>query len=154
MRRLLPICLAVVVLGGSPDRTAAQSKDPVKDTIPLLKDDNTEVRRGAAYTLKFLEGHEAAIPDLILALKDQDAIVRDYAIEALVLMYPRDVVPPLAKALKDAHPTIRRKAAEALGRVRNFTEAALPDLILLLKDGNPEVRRSAAKALKNIQGGP
>src|SRR5262249_15574780 len=147
-------CLAVMVLGGNPDRAAAQSKDPVKDTIPLLKDDNTDVRRAAAYALKFLEGHEAAIPDLIKALKDQDAVVRDYAIEALVLMYPRDVVPPLAKGPKDPHPTIRRKSAEALGRIRNFTEAALPDLIVLLKDGNPEVRRAAATALKNIQGGP
>jgi HEAT repeat protein len=154
MRRLLLICLAVMVLGGSPDRAAAQSKDPVKDTIPLLKDDNTDVRRAAAYALKFLEGHEAAIPDLILAMKDQDAVVRDYALEALVLMYPRDVVPPLAKGLKDAHPTIRRKCAQVLGRVRNFTEAALPDLILLLKDDNPEVRRDAARALKSIQGGP
>jgi HEAT repeat protein len=154
MRAFVTIGLAALLLGGSAGNARAQSKDPVKDLIALLKDDNVFVRRAASYALISMPENDPAIPALIKVLGDKDGEVRDNAVMALSLMYPHDVVVPLGNALKDPDARTRRKAAETLGRVRRYTDSAMPNLILLLKDKDRAVRRAAAKALREINGPP
>jgi HEAT repeat protein len=154
MRPILTIGLGVLLLGTGAGIAQAQSKDPLKDIINLLKDPNKDVRRAASYALITYPENASAIPPLIKVLGDPDREVRENAVLALSLMYPHDVVAPLGTALKDSDPMTRRYAAEALGRVRRFTEGALPNLMLLLKDKDADVRKAARQALRNILGIP
>ena len=154
MRPILTIGLGVLLLGAGAGLARAQSKDPLKDIINLLKDDDAAVRRAAAQILSHMPDNASAIPALIKVLNDKDTDVRYYATLALSLMYPHDVVAPLGNALKDPDPLTRRNAALALGFVRRYTEGAWPNLVLLLKDKDAEVRKAARQALREIHGVP
>lgn len=142
----------VLVLGGLRGDVRAQEKDPGPALAALLKDKNVEVRRSAAFVLKFLPQVDAAVTNLVEALRDPDEIVRNNASDALVLIAPRYSVPPLTAALREKSPQLKQLAATTLGRIRRFTDEAIPDLILLLKDNDPDVREAASGAIKNILG--
>jgi HEAT repeat protein len=151
MRRILTLGLSLSVLACWAGQAAAQERDPVPALALLLKDKDPIVRRSSAFSLKFLPQAEAAIPSLVEAFKDQDEIVRDNAVDAIVLMTPRATVPTLVLALRDKDPLSRLHAARSLGRLRRYTDESIPDLILLLKDTNADVRAEAVEALKRIQ---
>src|SRR5262245_27176886 len=130
MRSCLLTGLAILVFGLAAGRAVAQVQPfPTKDlTTLMLKDPNVDVRRNAAFALKFAPDSEAAnaVPALIEALKDSDEVVRNNAVDALVLFTPGNVVPDLNRALKAKDATVRRLSAEALGRIRRWTNEALP----------------------------
>jgi HEAT repeat protein len=56
----------------------------------------------------------------------------------------------LTESLQDKSPDLRRKAAEALGRIGPDAKAAVPALTKTLKDTLPEARVNAARALHRI----
>jgi HEAT repeat protein len=82
---------------------------------------------------------------LLLALKDEDPEVRQYALFALAQLGGPQMAEALRNALKDPNPEIREKAiqAAALGRGGDVTE----ELIAASKDGNSQVREKAIWAL-------
>lgn len=82
---------------------------------------------------------------LLLALKDEDPEVRQYALFALAQLGGPQMAEALRNALKDPNPEIREKAiqAAALGRGGDVTE----ELIAASKDGNSQVREKAVWAL-------
>jgi HEAT repeat protein len=59
-------------------------------------------------------------------------------------------VPSLVAALHDAHPSVRLKAVEVLGRMGEDAAAAVPDLVLLLDDPDESVQKAATRTLGRI----
>jgi HEAT repeat protein len=77
-----------------------------------------------------------ALPELIVALKDPHADVRDRAAQALARIGPpaSQAVPALVDALRDPDWRVRRSAARALGQIGPAAEAAVPALIDVIRD--------------------
>jgi HEAT repeat protein len=159
MKYLLAAGLSVLVLTAGAQFAAAQQppapkqRDPVKDLAGLLRSDDVEIRRAAARALSLTRlPITVAIRDLIEALKDPDAVVRDNAVDALAGQYPGRVVDPLIGTLGDPDANARRLAADTLARIGSGTDSAWPSLINLLKDENAEVRKAANAALRRLLG--
>ncbi len=149
-----------------------------KTTIPvalvdLLKDENANVRRGAAFSVAYLAygfpgdkktkddpgGYykvvdvSAVIPILKELLSDKDSGVRSAAVKALMFMSPesRPVgVPILIELLKDKDSTIRWMAVWDLGQIGPEAKAALPALTAMIHDPACAVRANIAEALESI----
>jgi HEAT repeat protein len=167
MKYLLAAGLSVLVLtvgarfaaaqapaaGANTQPPAPKQRDPVRDLAVLLRSEDVEIKRAAARALTRLPNTVAAIRDLIEALKDPDAVVRDNVVDALAVQHPGDVVGPLIGALGDPDANARRRAADTLARIGRDTESAWPDLIKLLKDENAEVRKAANAALRRLMVG-
>ena len=92
----------------------------VRDVLPLLKDQNPEVR------------HRAAL--ILASIRPQNS----KEIEALV------------EALDDPNPTVRRFSASALGQIGPAASLSLGKLAELLRNDLPAVRHSAASALASL----
>ncbi len=60
---------------------------------------------------------EAAVPELLIALKDQSPAVRSQAARALVPIESHDAIPALIKALDDPEAAVEHYAWEALERM-------------------------------------
>jgi HEAT repeat protein/beta-lactamase regulating signal transducer with metallopeptidase domain len=149
-----------------------------KTTIPaalvdLLKDENANVRRGAAFSVAYLAfgfpGDEktkddpggyykvvdasAVIPVLNNLLSDKDPGVRSAAVKALVLMSPDSrpvAVPVLIELLKDKDPNVRWMTVWDLGKIGPDAKAALPALTAMIHDPSFGVRENVAEALESI----
>jgi len=90
-----------------------------------------------------------AIPDLIAALKDQDANLRADAITALAEIEPKEAVPILIEAaIKDKHGGVRSAAIRMLKKMD--PEAAVPALTEALDSDDSGIRRSAIDGLEEI----
>jgi HEAT repeat protein len=149
MKRFLTFAVAALLLGCF--ASAAPAQNTAADLAKLLKDQKSvEVRRAAAFALKFNLQSGDVVQDLIEAFKDTDDVVRSNASDAIVLLTPKVTVPPLTLALKSNDPIVRATAARTLGRVRHYVDEAIPSLVLLLRDENYEVRQAAIEALKRI----
>jgi HEAT repeat protein len=89
-----------------------------------------------------------AVEPLVVALKDNNPIVRRNAAVALGKIKDASAVNPLITALKDENPIVRRNAAMALGEIKDTS--AVEPLTAALKDDSPIVRKKAAIALKEM----
>ena len=135
---------------------------PVPDLIGLLKDENSEVRWGAAIALGEI-GDKRAIEPLVMCLRDYDKYVRYGAASSLEMLGwtpPSDeekafffvgkqawkevesigdpAIPALTNILHDRHSNVRIKAIEVLGELRSTR--AIPALMQSLADEDSEVR--------------
>jgi hypothetical protein len=107
--------------------------------LPLLNDENAEVRRSAVADLARLGGRAAVLP-LIRALEDPSAEVRQQAVVSLGLLGDERATPSLIALLPD--PRRGAAAAEALANIGSA--AAVPPLIDALALMNAQGRRSDA----------
>ncbi|MCM8794672.1 MAG: HEAT repeat domain-containing protein [Candidatus Omnitrophica bacterium] len=85
--------------------------------IRRLKEDEEYLNRLKAAEVLGKFGKEAreAAPALLEAVKDEKAIVRGFVVEAIgTVVEPKEAVKALVKALEDPHPSVRRKAKQAL----------------------------------------
>jgi HEAT repeat protein len=98
----------------------------------------------------------SAVPELVAALTDPDAAVRQNAALALGSVGPdaAEVLPGLTAALGDAEWAVRRQAAVTLGKLGRPAAPAEPALKKLARDPNAQVRKAAADALKQIVPAP
>ena len=82
-------------------------------------------------------------------LNSHDWRKRQYAVERLEFFDSPLALVPLIKALIDQEPSVRWRAAEVLGKIRD--RRTVPYLIPLLRDKEGEIRLSAVKALGEIR---
>jgi HEAT repeat protein len=154
-------------------KTFSEIGEEGKPAIPnlidaLKKDKDLYVRRYAAEALgKLGTDAKSAVPALAAALRDQKKEVGEAAAEALGSM-GKEAVKPLADFLKSEAPPavkgkdvkkkgpapdseaneVRRKAAEAIGKIGPDAKDAVDALIACLRD--PGCRAEAAAALGSI----
>jgi HEAT repeat protein len=150
MKKFLTLALGALLFGGFAATASAQNT--AGDLAKLLKDEKSvEVRRAAAFALKFNLQSADVVESLIDAFKDTDDVVRANASDAISLMTPKLAVPPLTLALKSNDPNVRMNSARTLGRIKRYTDEAIPNLVFMLRDENYDVRQAAVEALKRIQ---
>jgi len=117
---------------------------------------DVKIRASAAGSLALLgSAAKEAIPELILALRDENLLVRQNATSALVILGD-DAVPGLVEDLKEKDPVIRAAAAETLGKIGSqkalsTRKAALLALIKAMGDENERVRKAATQAYEIIK---
>ena len=94
-----------------------------------------------------------AVPDLVEALKDQNANVRNAAAQTLGSMgtNARGATLALGDLLRDQSDVVRVSAARALGRIGWDARSAVRELRRVLGDENRKVRESAAESLRRIE---
>src|SRR5215212_9997896 len=115
--------------------------------VAAMKDEDSEVRRAAM--LGLWRVGRPAFDRLILALIDDEYLVRRGACEALGLMEDSRAIPHLLDCLSDSNPDVRSSASWALGRLR--TTSATRPLMVGLRDDFAQVRREAAWSLGEIK---
>jgi HEAT repeat protein len=121
------------------------------ETLPnlfeALEDRDSSVRRSV---VKALDGyhHMSAADGLLLALKDRDLEVQDYATTALSRLYP-DIYPVLMGIVHDPHPGVRKNAITTLRKIGD--PEAVPTIISALDDPDPNVRMFAVTALIELK---
>ena len=115
--------------------------------ISALKDKNSVDLPSFAKALRKIG--KDPIPDLIVALKDEDKLFRYAASEALgaIGKDAKDALPALISALKDKEVLVQQSAAKALGKIG---KDAIPALIFVLKYEDNPLRLEAAEALIEI----
>ena len=150
---------AGLVLSVCVSQCLADKKEDVTRLMKELKSKDAKTRISAADDL----GHigqvkksytEPAVPALIEALHDPDALVRKAAANALGKVDPdvKLAVPALTDALKDKVPAVRQAAAGALGLIGSDAKDAIPILRETQKDSDKAVSRAASMAIQRIMG--
>jgi len=97
----------------------------------ILNDEEGGVRFRAAWALgRVGPAAEAAMYDLVKALKDEDGVLRNTAAEALgnIGAPAKTAVPALIEALGDESENVREAAAEALAKIIESIRADMADL--------------------------
>jgi HEAT repeat protein len=123
---------------------------PVTYWLKLLGSDEEPAQQAAVEALSRLG--QAAVPELIRALKDEDWQVRNQAAVALGVIGPeaRAAVPALSELLQDEDKYLRSNAATAVGKLGREARSAVPELTKAVKDRDEDVRQNAAAALGRI----
>jgi len=118
--------------------------------VETLKDEDEEVRAGAAWTLKCVPAERAVriptedIPKLVEAARQGSAGYASDIAECLSNIGSR-AVPELTRTLNDDQ--MRGWAAAVIGALDEGAKEAVPELLRALNDEAPEVREAAAQAL-------
>lgn len=123
--------------------------------IKVIEDQSLDgARLSAAQALgAFGAKAEAAVPALVVALKDRKWNGRDGAAMALGRIAQRsdEAVPALLEALQnDPDETVRAATAEALGKIGNTDNPVVTALANALNDKATNVRAEAAEALQRL----
>ncbi len=126
--------------------------------LEALKSDRQAAERAgnalvAIWALGAMEAEaELAVPNLIAALGDEDAVVRMLVASVLGQIGPgaRSAVLALKRALADAKADVRATAAFALGQIGPEARPAVPALVNLLADPDPIVRWASLTALRML----
>ena len=133
---------------------------PVPALLDALADGDPAIRRGASFVLAAMSNRlwrdqpAELAPALIAAANDEDALIRENALRAMVVARPFGSVEPiLLAALDDPEPRIRWAAARSLSPWR-ISNAALPALADSLEDSDIRVRVAAAFVLGLHEDGP
>jgi HEAT repeat protein len=140
----------LVGLVGPDDRTAAT------ELYPLLKGDDPDAARSAAFVLANIGGHDAApaLPVLQKTLREDDEQSQALAAAALASLGPEaaPAVLDLARVLTRSKTfTVRRNAALALGQIGPKARDAVPLLMeALAPSETQEVRMFAAEAIMKV----
>jgi HEAT repeat protein len=122
----------------------------VEPLISALKDENWQIRDGAAVVLGKIKNVRAVEP-LIVTLKDKVSEVQKSVVSALGEIKDTRAVEPLIDILKNdaTFYWVREKAAEVLGKIKDAR--AVEPLITALNDKDWQVRNSAVEALGKIK---
>jgi len=140
---------ATNILSGLPK----MSENATQALIEYLKDDDKEIRKAAALSLKGQVRREDVVQALTVALSDPDSNVRHASVTALETLSNKAALPDattlrLITLLKDNFKAVRDTAGGILGGLPNMSREDVQVLIECLKDDNTEVRMAAVLALK------
>jgi HEAT repeat protein len=121
-------------------------------TIKRLESRDVQVRRSAACYLLFMKPPKA-IPALLKALSDADAVVRRDAANTFASFgeASKPAIPLLANLLGDKELKVRRAAAGALLELGQLSKEALPALTKASKDDDKLVRIYAGTAVAVLE---
>jgi HEAT repeat protein len=149
----LSLCWAVLLTGCSGNYSG--TVDPsggIPGLIQQLNDGDEPTRANAAEALGDLgPAAKAAVPSLMIAMRDEAEAVREQATLALVeIGADKSAVPALTGAVQDSDAVVRAAAASALAGIGSGARSALPALIEALRDHDPIVQQAAADALARI----
>lgn len=111
-----------------------------------MKDENQDVRSGAARSLKkFGPEARAGVPSLVNLLREQNPLTRSTAARALGEIGPgaKDAAPALIKSLNDREGYVREAVARALLKVAPESEAAVPPSLLQKLKAEIEAEKNA-----------
>lgn len=102
--------------------------------------------------LELRSAAKAAIPGLVMSLKDPDTLVRANAAITLGFLReePDTVVPALVACLDDAEDRVAAGAAKALGRLQADAKSAVSALLRAARSTSPRRREMAIEALTQI----
>jgi len=107
-----------------------------------------ESRANAARAVGILRG-QAAIPDLLEAMKSKEDSVLYESLIAIQKIRDKDVAPKLRYLLRDLDERVQLAAIETTGLLQN--KEALPDLVdVLNRARTPKIRRAALTAIAMI----
>ncbi len=127
--------------------------------VAALDDPELRVRATAAYALgRVGPAAKAAVPKLSDHLESDDPLVRVVSAWALAHIAPQDaqlvskIVPVLIHGTKSETFTVRRGAADALGRLGPAASSAVASLKALQSDPDESVRAAATAAIAKIGG--
>ncbi len=110
--------------------------EALQHSDPSLRRSAAEVFQDSRSLLRKVFGAEAnasTTADLLVALKDDDFMVRNAASDGLKLL-GTGALPGLVQALKAPEPIVRLEAAELVGNLGGAALSAVPDLLALLGD--------------------
>lgn len=128
-------------------RTLAQSPHLRTDwLIPFLSDSSPEVRQCAALGLAN-RPDESAIEALVRALSDEDRMVCNLALKALVRI-GKPTVPSLIEEMKAAQPSARIYALRALAEIRDHR--AIPILMQVMEEDSALLQYWAKEGLDRL----
>jgi HEAT repeat protein len=157
-KRILPAVLEVMDAVDEMDIQARQLaikwigtiKDPSsvrRLSLVLNRDVSSELRRASLEAITLIKGEIAALPDLIDALRDADADIRNLG-SATIARVGEDAIPALIEVLYSVNdPQARQATSSALAAIG---EAAIPSLLEAIINPDPEVYSSAANILAKI----
>lgn len=127
----------------------AQLGPPLTKALQAAMTDSDEDVRLTAMQMLTRVKEVDALPVLIHALQDEDAVVRGRAAQALSRL-GKDAVPELRKLLKTGKRDTRASTIGTLARIGGDARESVPDLLTLLKDEDQLLQRLAADALRKI----
>lgn len=125
----------------------AWSRATAEELIELLADQRFAVRARAV--TQIVRNKEAAVPYLATAIRDDNALRRMQATEALIKIGSEKVIAPLLDATESEDSQVRQLAAFGLGSLR-AVDAVNRLSALLAADEPAEVQLAAATALGKI----
>jgi len=154
-RAVEPLIVALADKNAEGRRRAAEALGRIGDDraveplIVALADMNGDVHISAAVALGRI-GDDRAVDSLIRNIEGVDGVPWKLGIREALVKIGAPAVEPLIVALadKDMNRKVRRRAAEALGRIGD--DRAVEPLIVALADMNDEDRQWAANALGRI----
>lgn len=122
----------------------------MRAVLPRLKDAATEIRQSAVAVLQ--RCGRLALPELIGALQDKDAVVRQQAIQSFATLPPdaQAILPALTAALRDDDAYVRAGAVAALVRYVGQQPSVFPLVRSAAKDTDPKVRLTAMAVLSRF----
>lgn len=148
---LLLLTLSVVSYNGCYQTSPDPAPQLTVDTLQrLLHDPDVVVRRTAAEALGKI-GNPQVVPELVLALGDDAALVREASVWSLSGVGPLDSASRgrIAGLLVDPSPVVRAAAAQTLASL-DATKELWPAALSQLSHEDPEVRRVVIQALQSI----
>jgi HEAT repeat protein len=122
----------------------------VAETIHELREGDVVERRRAALGLGEESRSRAVVEALVLGLADEDADVRQFAVESLGNLGGEAAGEAAAGTLSDPDPWVRAEAVVALDRIDR--ERFEPHIEEALDDGHHAVERNAAVSLFKLRG--
>ncbi|HEX7900700.1 MAG TPA: HEAT repeat domain-containing protein [Planctomycetota bacterium] len=136
MRRPYWVCLLLAACSG-PDANL-QSPDPYERFLGVRE----------------LEGRKdaAGLSEIVKRLADPHYLVVAGAITTLAEMEDPAFLQHIAPLVQHAHPIVRRRACEGIGRLRN--PLGVPFLLKAAEDPDPQVRRGAVHGLEAFKDAP
>jgi HEAT repeat protein len=138
-------------------RDLARHADDARDQVirglsQALRDEVGQVRAAAATALADTHAVEA-LPALLLAVDDDDALVRQMAICALGEIGDPRATERLRRALKDPRAEVRFQAVIAFPRVTASPDAAVEALLEATRDEDPLVCHVALRMAEEVREG-
>jgi len=121
--------------------------------VALLKSENRDDRvRACANIAAIGEGAASAVPALIQALRDSDAVVRAYAARTLGQVGPaaKAAAEPLEDAFKDPDRYVRREALRAFVILEPEQQRSVDLIIAAMNDADPLVVATATNRLTEL----
>lgn len=126
-------------------RVDAAARERAAAEIPKLLDDERPDVRAAAATALADVGATSALPRLLVAVEDKDALVRQMVLSALGELGDARAAPRLSRALSDERPEVRYQAIIAYARTEPDAGDVAKALARAFADEDPAIAHIALR---------